>query len=147
MGNITVQLKKYIWFALLGSFLVFIWGFLAWIIARHYQPEIPVQAPAQHYTIPKEESRFAITRYQSLLDGSLFFGEGSKKNGVFQSRLVLWGLINGGYAVVGVDPQSNQNTWIVKAGDTVEGEQVLAVGARFIVVRNQTGEGKVVMSE
>jgi hypothetical protein len=148
MGNIMLLIKKYLWFALIGSFLVFIWGFFAWIIARHYQPESPVQTPAQHYTLPKKETTFPISKYQSLFDGSLFFGEGSsKKTGGFQSHLILWGLINGGWAVVGIDPRFNQNTWIVKAGDTVEGEQIVAVGVRYISVRNQTGEGKVVMSE
>jgi hypothetical protein len=141
-------IKKYLWFALIGSFLVFIWGLSTWIIARHYQPEVPVQTPAHHYTLAKKETAFPITRYQSLFDGSLFFGEGnSNKTGGFQSHLILWGLINGGWAVVGVDPDSNQKTWIVKAGDTVEGEQIVAVGVRYISVRNQTGEGKVVMSD
>ena len=147
MANILVLIKKYIWLALGGSFLILIWGLSAWMIARHYQPEIPIQAPAQHYSLPKEGTGFPIARYQSLFDGSLFFGQGRKSISVFQSRLILWGLINGGWAVVGIDPQSNQNTWIVKAGDTVEGEQVITVGVRYIIVRNQTGEGKVGMSE
>jgi hypothetical protein len=141
-------IKKYLWFALIGSFLIFIWGFSTWIIARHYQPEIPIQTPAQHYTLAKKAITFPISRYQSLFDGSLFLGEENiKKTGGFQSHLILWGLINGGWAVVGIDPGSNQNTWIVKAGDTVEGERIVAVGVRYINVRNQTGEGKVILSE
>jgi hypothetical protein len=47
--------------------------------------------------------------------------------------------------VVGDDPGSNLNTWIVKAGDKVVDEQIVSVGVRYIIVRNQSGEGKVAM--
>jgi hypothetical protein len=147
MVNLTEWLKKYVGFAILGSLMVFVWGLAVWFIARDYQPELPVQRQPQHVILPKPEVSYAITRYQSLLEGSLFFSESVKPAGTFQSRLVLWGLINNHRALVGVDPGSNQNTWIVKAGDSVEGEQIVAVGVREITVRNASGEGKVRMSE
>jgi hypothetical protein len=148
MNNVMEWLKKYFKFALIGSALVFTAGFSAWHMARHYQPEVPIEMPLRHYNTAKKEPVPPFSRYQSLSGGSMFFGENIKSSdGAFQSRLVLWGLISNAWAVVGEDPNSSQNTWIVKAGDTVAGEQIVAVGVRYIVVRNQSGEGKVRMSE
>ena len=76
---------------------------------------------------------FEVRKLRSLFGGSLFFGEDVKQPAsIFQSKLVLWGLINNGWAVVGDDPGSNQNTWIVKAGDAVVGEQIVTVGVRYL---------------
>jgi hypothetical protein len=147
MTNLMDLIKKYLGLALLGSLLVFAGGLSAWLMARNYQPEVPVQAPLRHYNAPKKDPAPPLSRYQSLFGGSLFFGENLKQGGGFQSRLVLWGLIHNAWAVVGDDPNSHQNTRIVKAGDSVAGEKIIAVGAGYIIVRNQTGEGKIAMRE
>jgi hypothetical protein len=146
MEKIMIRIKKYIRLAFICSLAIFLWGFSTWITARNYQPDAPIQTPLRSFSPKTKEIRYPADRYQSLFGGGLFFGEDVKQPvGVFQSKLVLWGLINNSLAVVGDDPASNQNTWIVKAGDTVAGEQIVSVGVRCITVRNGSGEGKVEM--
>ena len=148
MDKILILIKKYLKLAFICSLAVFFWGLSTWITARNYQPDVPVPAPMRHSLLKPKESAFPVARYQSLFGGSLFFGEDVKQTaGGFQSRLVLWGLINNGWAVVGDDPASNQNTWIVKAGDTAAGEKIVSVGVRCITVKNGSGEGIVAMRE
>jgi hypothetical protein len=148
MAKLMIWIKKYMVLAFAGSLAVFLGGLSTWLIAHAYQPDLPIQEPLRHFSTSKPVIGYPVTRYQSLFGGSLFFGEDVKQPlSVFQSKLVLWGLIHNGYAVVGDDPGSNQNTWIVKAGDTVAGEKIVSVGVRYIIVQNQSGEGKVEMRE
>ena len=148
MENIMIWIKKYIRLAFICSLAVFLWGLSTWFTARNYQPDAPIQTPLRRFLPKTKEMTYPVARYQSLFGGSLFFGEDVKQPAsVFQSKLILWGLINNGWAVVGDDPGSNQNTWIVKAGDTVAGEQIVSVGVRCITVRNGSGEGIVAMRE
>lgn len=126
------------------ALLFFILGLGTWVSAGHYIPETPAPAPVKKFYPPKLQAPAPLAKYQPLLSGKLFFGTEKTTTGVlFSSKLVLWGLIHGNTALVGLDPQSNQNTWIVKAGDTVEGEKILRVGENSITVSNQTGEGEV----
>ena len=65
----------------------------------------------------------------------------------FKSNLVLWGVIKGieTRAVVSVTANPQQ-TWVVKVGEAVEGETIIAIGDNYITVRNQSGEGGVMLA-
>lgn len=146
MREKKLDISKLWLIGIIVAVIVFIWGLLAWIMASQYVPKAPASAPLIKYSNPKQRSGFPITKYQSLMSGKLFFGsDGGQftRNITFTSKLILQGLIHGAYALVTIDPLSNENTKIVKAGDTIEGEQIIAVGEDSITVRNQTGEGKI----
>ena len=146
MEKIMILIKKYMVLGLVASLAVFFWGLSNWIMARNYQPDPPVQAPLRRLAPKPQETQYPLDRYQGLFGGSLFLGDDIKQtSGIFQTKLILWGLINNGWAVVGDDPASNLNTWIVKAGDTVAGEQIVSVGVRCVTVKNSSGVGKVEM--
>lgn len=144
-----IQIKeKYILIGLLVALLVLIWGLTTWISACHYIPNPPKAAPKNKFTSLKPGLTYPLNKYQSLLTGKLFFGTASTTmKAAFRSRLVLWGLAHRSEAIVGTDPLSNQITWMVKVGDTVEGEKIVAIGNDYIVVRNQTGEGRVTFDQ
>ncbi len=134
------------WFLGLGcAFLIFVWGFISWITARQYIPVTPKPGPPNRFSLTKKSIAHPIAKYKDLLSGKLFFGQGVMINsqGTFQTKLILWGLIHGSRAIVGTDPQSNQTTWIVQSGDSIEGEKIVTVGDNYIIIHNQTGEGKV----
>ncbi len=130
--------------------LVFGWGLTSWFQARNYQPLAPQQSPVRQFSYQKSEPSPNFAQYQALASGKMFFGSSSANASnlppsIFQSKLVVWGIINGkpSTAVIGVDPDSNADTWIIKPGDTMLDERVVAIGANFVLVRNRTGEGRV----
>ena len=138
------QFKKYWIYAVLLAIIVFGWGLGSWLMARLYQPEEPVQAPLQSYKFSPKENSFPLSRYESLMDGHLFFGGAIVSSQVeFSSKLVLWGVVKDETAVVGLDPTSNQDTKVVRVGGYYAGEQIIAIGSNYVVVRNATGEGRV----
>jgi hypothetical protein len=85
----------------------------------------------------------------------MFFGKVPEPQPVkpeFHSKLILYGLTRGANpkencAVVGLEGSGNKQTWLVKAGSKVEGEQVLRIADQYILVRNETGKGKVRLRE
>ncbi len=143
-------LKQKYWLIIYGiSLALFCFGFANWLMAHFYQPLNPTLAPVRHNDIGEIPSVYSLERYRSLLGGRLFFGGADIPDnpGIqipqFTSRMVLWGVIKGGHAIVGFDSGSNQDTKLVKAGDVIEGEKILAIGDKYIEVRNQTGQGKI----
>jgi hypothetical protein len=92
---------------------------------------------------------FTLDRYQRLLAGEMFFGVPDQVQvvSIFKSSLVLWGITHGrgSRAVVGTDPGSQKQTWIVKSGDKIGSEQIVAIDKDFILVSNPTGQGRIYM--
>ncbi len=143
--------KKY-WLIIYGSSLaVFLTGLVIWLASHLYQPVTPSEAPIRHMEAGKIPPVYPLDRYRSLLSGRLFFGgndstdnsnDGSKVP-QFSSRMVLWGVIKGSHAVIGFDPSSNLQTKLVKTGDMIEDEKIVAIGDKYIEVKNQTGQGRI----
>mgnify|MGYP005848891069 CR=1 FL=1 len=142
--------KKYLFPILYGvSALFFVVGFTIWLFAYLYKPLDPVVKPVGKINIPPVPSSYSLNRYQSLMSGRLFFGGVDPATEIpivtFRSRLLLWGVIQNGHAVVGLDPNNHGNDRVVTVGDTVEGETITAIGDGYIMVKNQTGQGRVKM--
>jgi hypothetical protein len=147
----VVITKKY-WLIIYGSSLaIFLTGLIIWLTARLYQPVTPSEAPVRHIDVGKIPPVYPLDRYRSLMGGRLFFGgndpsfnsNGGPKVPQFGSRMVLWGVIKGGRAVIGFDPNSNLETKLVKVGDVIEGEKIVAIGDKYIEIKNQTGQGRI----
>lgn len=140
--------KKY-WFPISYSVSIvfFIVGFTIWLFAYLYKPVDPIEIPSSPVKISPVPSTYPLSRYQSLMSGRLFFGGVDPSTEIpvvqFRSRLLLWGVIKNGHAVVGLDPNDHTNNRVVTVGDTVEGETITAIGDGYIMVKNQTGQGKV----
>lgn len=143
--------QKYLFPILYGvSILFFIAGLTIWLFARLYQPVEPIPISAGPIKIAPIPSAYSVERYRSLMSGRLFFGGVDPVDTEipvvqFRSRLLLWGVIKDGHAVVGLDPNSHSNDQMVKVGDMVEGETITAIGDGYIMVKNQTGQGKIKM--
>lgn len=142
--------KKYRFPILYGvSIIFFIVGSTIWLLARLYQPVEPASVPVGTIKMDPIPSVYSLERYQSLMSGRLFFGGVDPVMEIpivqFRSRLNLWGVIKDGHAVVGLDPNSHNNDQLVKVGDVVEGETITAIGDGYIMVKNQTGQGKIKM--
>jgi hypothetical protein len=128
-----------------AALLIFGAGGVIWLAAGWGGNKPPRSDPSPKFQLTGAETSVAVGRYDRLQDGALFFGEPSVTLSAFSSRLVLWGVVRGRnpQAIVGTDPSSNRVTRMVKPGDQVEGEKIVAIGERFIVVRNASGEGRV----
>jgi hypothetical protein len=128
-----------------AALLIFVAGGIVWLAAGWGAGKPPRTDLPPQYRFNGSETTVAAGRYDRLQDGTLFFGEPSLTVTVFSSRLVLWGVVGGRnpQAIVGTDPSSNRVTRMVKPGDQVEGEKIVSIGERFIVVRNVSGEGRV----
>lgn len=143
--------KKY-WFPVLyGIAIVFFGvGFAIWLVAHYYQPVTPTPDPVLKINLGNSPQVYPLEHYQSLLSGRLFFGGSDLPfDGVelqFHSRLILKGVIKDGQAVVGLDPNSNHDTRLVEVGDVIEGETIVTIGDVYIVVKNQTGQGKITIN-
>ncbi|TCL54486.1 hypothetical protein EDC14_10633 [Hydrogenispora ethanolica] len=161
MENNGLEWLKYRWILGLAALAVFGWGCFAWVVARSYQPELPEVLPPERSIAPQPGRLFPLQRYEALQSGALFFAKAlpalegplpvaPPPPQIFHSKLVLWGLIKDArqnWAVVGNDLQSSQDTRVVKAGDTVAGEQIIQFGERSIRVKNSSGEGWVELKE
>lgn len=130
--------------------LIFGWALLIRIKAANYQPVTPSAAPLNEFDFQPRINQPQLSRYQALLEGGLFFEKPPEisipviKN-EFRSRLVVIGLVKGkgGRAIVGLEGDSSQETWIVRPGSKVENETILSVGDNYIEVSNESGMGKV----
>lgn len=141
--------KNYIWLVTYTiAFAILMWGFIVWEGASRYTPVRPDPAPLNAFNYSQPVKRFPIGRYQALMDGRLFFEKVpvpvDEAKVVFSSRLVVVGLIKGegGRAIVGLQEKPDE-TWVVKPGMTIQGEKIIRVGADYILVKNESGEGKV----
>jgi hypothetical protein len=138
-------------------FLTIAIGFLAWGLlelnkAGFYRPKLPISTAVNHYSFDRQELVFPLSRYQSLLSGDLFFGElpppPPPPQVEFKTQLIVIGVTQGantqdGYAVVGLKKTGDRETWIVNPGQIVGGEQIVSIHNGYIMVKNQTGVGKV----
>jgi hypothetical protein len=147
------RINRGFYVVLFGAMVFFSWGFLELSKALHYQPQAPSKAPLNRYTFTRRERLFPIERYQSLLNGDLFFGKlvvpppPSQPAVRFETQLTVIGITKGhnttdGYAVVGLQSSGDRQTWIVTAGSVVGGERILKVGNGYIEVENKTGVGR-----
>ncbi len=130
-----------------AAILFFFAGAFLYYEALRYTPKTPEPAPPNHYNYQKKESMYPMDRYALLSRGELFFGKTAipeQERPAFHSNLKILGIIEGqnSRAVVGLknDPE---RTWIVKPGSVIEGEKIVKIGKGFILVRNESGEGKV----
>jgi hypothetical protein len=132
----------------------FVWGLAAWVNMRFYRPIPPGELPVSRFSFRKDYAMPPYSRYQSLAGGRMFFEVAAPlsdletqrvQSGIFHSNLIVWGIIKGtpSTAVVGLDQKSNSHTRIVKSGGIVEGEQLVAIGENYILVKNDTGKGRV----
>jgi len=143
--------KKY-WFPILYVMAIafFCVGCAIWLLAHVFQPDNPIPDPVRKINLGSGPEVYPLEHYQSLLSGRLFFGgsdlpfEGSEVQ--FHSRLILKGVIKDGQAVVGLDLNSNNDTRLVEVGDVIEGETIVTIGDVYIVVKNQTGQGKITIN-
>lgn len=144
-----------IWIGVYGiTALIFSWAIYARIVAANYQPVIPTPAPLNKFDFQTSPKEYQLSRYQALLEGGLFFGKSQTValpliKSEFHSRLVVIGLVKGkdGRAIVGLEGDLNQETWIVRPGSMVEDETIMAIGSNYIDIRNGSGTGKVFLRE
>ena len=128
--------------------LAFAGGLICWLMAARYQPNLPQPATVNRFSFKATAKHPDLSRYQSLLGGRLFFGNNEEAIRLFRSNLTLLGLIKGkpSRALLG-NGEESQETWIVKIGDLVNEERVVAIGDKYVVIRNQSGEGRVYLKE
>ena len=124
--------------------LVFGGGLVCWLTAARYQPNLPQHARVNRFSFNSTAMQPDLSRYQTLLGGGLFFGNSEAAVRLFHSDLTLLGLIKGkpSRALLG-NGEDSQETWIVKLGDLVNQERVVAIGDKYVVIRNQSGEGRI----
>ncbi len=130
--------------------LIFGWALFNRIRAANYQPATPASAPLNKFDFQAPAKEYQLSRYEALLAGGLFFEKISMATvpviqSEFHSRLVVYGLVKGkgGRAIVGLEGDSSQETWIVRPGSVVENETIVGIGNDYIEVRNGSGTGKV----
>ncbi|NLW46396.1 MAG: hypothetical protein GXY86_03520 [Firmicutes bacterium] len=133
---------------------IFGWALYTRIEAANYQPVTPVPASLNEFNFQPRLKEPQLSRYQALLEGGLFFEKspmvavpGIKNE--FQSRLLVIGLVKGkgSRAIVGLEGDPSQESWIVKPGSEVENETIVGIGDNYIEVSNQSGTGKVFFRE
>ena len=130
------------------------WAGFNLIGAVNYHPSPPKPAKLNKFDYRQKGPGLKLSRYQELLAGGLFFERPpapptpQAPQVVFESRLVVYGIVKGqdGRAIVGVGEDPTK-TWIVKPGSSVDGEKIVAIGAKYIEVRNESGIGKVWLRE
>jgi hypothetical protein len=129
--------------------MVFGWGLFSWVNAKFYRPAEPTLSQTRRFSFTKPDRAYSYARYRVLADGSLFFGPVATETLEFRANLILWGIIQGrnSSAVIGLEPDSNAHTWVVKVGDYIEDNQIIGIGANFITVKNQTGEGRIYLND
>lgn len=123
-------------------------GLFQWIQADAYIPAMPEPGTASHYAFLNPVTVRPLARYKRLADGELFFEKLPEpvivKVNSFHSNLKIFGIIHGQNprAVVGLDGNDSQ-TWVAKPGMVIGGEKIVKIGRDFIMVQNESGEGKV----
>lgn len=130
------------------------WAVFDLIGAVNYHPSAPQAAQLNQFNYRKQTPALKLSRYQELLAGGLFFERPQApptpqiSEREFYSELVVYGIVKGkeGRAIVGLG-EDPAKTWIVKPGSVVAGETIVAIGANYIEVRNESGTGKVFLRE
>ena len=152
-------LKKQPFLILIAAVGIFGWGLMTWFNAQRYQPSLETTSQIKQNSDKSITTQPSNRPPQTFLEGKMFFGKQapivfeSPKPVLpviqFVSKLVVWGIISGSEnrAVVGLDPKENTTTWVLKAGDQLGGEKIVKINSDFIVVKNETGVGKVNMIE
>ncbi|MGD8399360.1 MAG: hypothetical protein PVH64_00260 [Bacillota bacterium] len=155
MTKMKERIKQFFYLFLAIAIAFLAWGLLKLNQAALYRPQLPEQAALKQYSFDRKEQVFPLTRYENLLSGALFFGElppppppPPPPKVEFKSQLIVIGVTKGastqdGYAVVGLQKTGEEETWIVNAGSVIAGERILSIHNGYILVRNQTGTGKV----
>jgi hypothetical protein len=152
MGEKSMRKKEYLWWVgYVCAALIFGYGVLMWGRAACYTPADPEAVPGKRYRFASVVFNQPLTRYSRLLHGDLFFeatspataARGASPRRDFQSDIKVYGMIRGGdpRAVVGIDGEAQ--TWIVRPGSVVHGERIVAIAAKYVVVENDSGAGKV----
>ena len=126
------------------------WAIFDLIGAVNYHPSAPQAAHLNQFNYRKRIPALKLSRYQELLAGGLFFERPPAPpppqvpERQFYSGLVVYGIVKGkeGRAIVGLG-EDPAKTWIVKPGSVVAGETIVAIGANYIEVKNESGTGKV----
>ncbi len=155
--------NKFLLIIALVALLILGYGGSNWLAALAYQPAILQDLPLRAYKYPVPPNKTLLLKdYQRLLTGKAFFPRAqlapeetlpaaaltiAPPKALFITKLVLWGITKGKFnrAIVGISDDSKGQTWIVKVGDKVNQEEIIKIGSDYIVVRNKTGEGKVVL--
>lgn len=155
MTIMNERLNQYFYLFLTAAVFCLAWGLLELNKAAFYQPKLPVSASVNHYSFGRKETVFPLERYQSLLSGDLFFGKlppapepPPPPKVEFITELVVIGVTKGnnakdGYAVIGFKSTGDRETSIVRVGQIIGGERIVGIYDGYIMVRNQTGVGKV----
>lgn len=140
---------KLIWLLVYSiSIIVFGWSVCVWLNTVYYHPATPEQASLNKFDFRIKATGYPLSRYQDLLEGGLFFEKPPAAPAAkieFKSRLVVYGLVKGkdSRAIVGLEGDQGQETWIVRPGSVVGDETITAIGANYIEARNGSGTGKV----
>lgn len=144
---------------LLAAVGIFGWGLFTWFNAHFYQPAFTTTAPIKHNSGSIVTPKPSKKPLQTFLEGKMFFAkelpptiEPPKSEAPvipFISKLVVWGIISGSEnrAVIGLNREENVETWILKAGDQLSGEKIVKINSDSILVKNETGIGKVKIVE
>lgn len=141
-----IKLTETSWvIGLIAATVVFGWGGFQWWQAVAYLPVTPVQAPLNYFSSASPEPPVDLARYQRLFTGELFFGTVAQPLLDFYSSLKVLGLIKGVNPRAVVSIGDSEQTWIVKPGSVVEGEQIITIGEDYILVKNENGEGMVLL--
>jgi hypothetical protein len=129
---------------------IFGWALYTRIEAANYQPVTPDPASLNEFDFQTRHKEPQLSRYQALLEGGLFFEKPPVESvpvikSEFRSRLVVIGLVKGkgGRAIVGLEGDPGQETWIVRPGSKVEDETIVGIGENYIEASNESGTGKV----
>jgi hypothetical protein len=156
MRRIAVERLTRIYVALLLSSILFAaWGWTRWLQAQALIVKAPVPVKVGCGELkPQKERFFPLARYAELQTGEMFFGKAPEPSPSvkveFSSELLLYGVTKGTVrgsdrAVVGLTGDPEQQTWLAQAGSVVNGETIVRIEAKRIWVKNQTGEGMVVL--
>lgn len=144
-------LQQYRW-ALFGITLLWCgYALTLWFGAQGFEPRVTPSNQVNALTFNDKPYEVPAERYDRMRRGELFFGGSSGETTteiIFKSPVIVWGITRGreNRAVISMDANQSE-TWIVKPGDEVNGERIVAITDRYVVIRNQTGEGKVYMTE
>lgn len=150
----TERIERCFFPFLMVAIAVLGWGLLKLSQARLYQPAEPVKAARNSFNFSRKEPVFPLERYQALLSGDLFFGpvppEVTPPPPVFTSELIVMGITKetnakNGYAVIGLKSTGDSRTWIATTGMEIAGEKILQIKEDYLIVRNKTGTGKVLL--
>ncbi len=131
------------------------WAVFSWFEAINYHPSTPKKAKLHQYDYQTKVTGAPLSRFQELLEGEPFFEKPQAPiipqapRSEFHTELIVFGIVKGAEsrAIVGLQDESIQDTWIVRPGSVVARETIVAIGANYIEVQNESGIGKVFLRE